>query len=448
MNVSMLLKLALLGLTLLAAPLGAQEERPVSLREALAEAALHSPDVGAARARADAAGAGARAAKSYLWPSLGIEAGTVRSNDPVAAFGGRLRQGAFTQADFDPARLNHPDALTDWSGAVGAVWAPLDASASAGRTAAGAEAEAARHGAAWTARAAAFRAEARYLEAVGAEQTAAASSAALSSAQANLGIIERRGEEGLLTDVDVLQAQAAVEAARARSIDAERGVADARERLAVALGWPQGVTPVPTDRDFDAAAGNAGSALEGRADLMASAGAVRAAEARVSQASRARLPRLEGFARLETHSSSMFSGAEEDWTVGFQVRVPLFTGFAVSSGESAARSMRDAARFEHEQRLREAQAQVSRAGRAVEAARQGAQAAEAASQAAAEATRLMRRRFEEGMTTTADLLAAEARAADLSAAAVNARLMISLAAAQLAFLTDTNTTDLSGGMDR
>ena len=52
------------------------------------------------------------------------------------------------------------------------------------------------------------------------------------------------------------------------------------------------------------------------------------------------------------------------------------------------------------------------------------------------------------MTTTADLLAAEARAADLSAAAVNARLMISLAAAQLAFLTDTNTTDLSGGMDR
>ena len=36
MNVSILLKLTVLGLMLLGAPLGAQEERPVSLQEAIA----------------------------------------------------------------------------------------------------------------------------------------------------------------------------------------------------------------------------------------------------------------------------------------------------------------------------------------------------------------------------------------------------------------------------
>ncbi len=430
----------------------AQEERPVSLQEAIAEASRRSPDVGAANARADAAEQGARAASSYLWPTLGIEAGAVRSNDPVAAFGGRLRQGRFTQEDFDPARLNHPDALTDWSGAVGAVWAPVDFSASAGRAAAGADADAARFGARWASRAAEFRAEARYLEAVATEQFQTAAEAALQAAISNLNVMTRRSQEGLITDADVLQSRAAVEAARAASIDAARGVSDARERLSVALGWPSGVVPIPTDRDFASTAAPTTGSPMGRADLMASERAVHAADARVSQANRARLPRVEGFARLETHSPNVFSGAEEDWTVGFQVRVPLFTGFAVSSGEKAARAMREAVRLDHDQRVRQAEADIAQAVRAVDAARQGAAAAQAASDAATEAARLMRRRFEEGMTTTADLLGAEARAADLSAASVNARLMLSLAAARLAFLTDTTTDtttdEQSGGMDR
>jgi len=270
----------------------------------------------------------------------------------------------------------------------------------------------------------------------------------LEAALANLNVMTRRSEEGLLTDADVLQARAAVEAARAGAIDAARGVADARGRLGVALGWPSTVTPIPTETDFRAAAPFPEASPRGRADLIASERTVRAAAARVDQASRARLPRVEGFARLETHSSTVFSGVEEDWTVGFQVRVPLFTGFAVSAGEKAARAMRDAARLDHDQRVREAEAQIAEATRAVGAARQGAQAAQAGSQAATEAARLMRRRFEEGMTTTADLLGAEARAADLSAASVNARLMLSLAGARLAFLTDTTTDDESGGIVR
>jgi outer membrane protein TolC len=426
----------------------AQEERPVSLAEAVAEAGRRSPDVSAARARAEAARQGARASAAYLWPSVGLEAGAVRSDDPVAAFGGRLRQARFSQEDFDPARLNHPDALTDWSGAVGARWAPLDFVAAAGRAAATADADAASYGARWATRAAQFRAEARYLEAVGAAERRTAAAAALEAAVANLDVTVRRREEGLLTDADVLQARAAVETGRAGTIEAERTMADARGRLAVALGWSSDVTPVPTDTHLEAAGAPSGESAHGRADLVASQHAVRAADARLAQARRARLPRVEGFARLETHSSEVFSGVQDDWTVGFQVRVPLFTGFAVSAGEKAARAMRDAARLEHERNVLEAEAQVAEAARAVEAARGGAEAAAAGSRAATEAARLIRRRFEEGLTTTADLLSAEARAAELSAASVDARLMLGFAVARLAFLTDTTTDDMSGGMNR
>lgn len=430
----------------------AQEERPLTLEEAVAEAVRNAPDVKAARARADAASHGAGAAGSFLWPTVGLEAGAVRSNDPVAAFGGRLRQARFTQQDFDPAALNRPDPLTDWSGAAGASWAPLDLSAVAGRDAAVREADAARMGADWAARAAAFRAEARYLEAAGAEQRLAAAALALESARANLDVTRRRRDAGVLTDADALQARAALESARTRRIDAARGVADARDRLAVALGWPAGVVPVPVDTAFSLpeTLGEpvADLHMSRRADLKASRATVEAAEARVSQARRARLPTVEGFARLETHSARAFSGIEDDWTVGFRLRVPLFTGFEVARRERAARSLREAAEHDHGLRVRRARAEVDGARRALAAARQGAQAAEAGTRAAREAARLVRRRFEEGLTTTADLLAAEARAAEMNTAAVDARLALRLAGARLAFLTDTTTDDLSGGMDR
>lgn len=442
--------LLLLGLLVAAGP-AAGQERPVSLREAVEQARAGSQDVLAARARARAADNGRRAAASFWWPTVGVEAGAVRSDDPVAAFGGRLRQGRFSQADFDPAGLNHPDPLTDWSGAVGAVWAPLDFSADAAYQAAAAEAEAAGLGAEWARRAAGFRAEARYMEAVGARERLVAATAARASAEANARVSGLRRDEGLLTDADVLQARAALEGARANEIDARRGLADARDRLAVALGWPAGQVPVPTDSTFPQAAAGPGDVAT-RPDVLASAAMVRAADARFAQARRSRFPRVEGFARLATHSDRAFSGAEEDWTVGFQVRVPLFTGFAIQSRERAAAAMREAAALEHELRVREAEAQVAEAERAVDAARQGAQAAGAAADAAAEAARLMRRRFEEGLVTTADLLGVEAQAAALATQAVNARLGLHLAAARLAFLTDTETDHtnegMTGGFDR
>ena len=265
-----------------------------------------------------------------------------------------------------------------------------------------------------------------------------------------------RRDQGLLTDADLLQARAALQGARAQRIDAERALNDARARLALALGWEADAMPVPVDTAF-ADASTSGPApapsieqrdLSARPDLMASRAQVRASEARVAQASRARLPRVEGFARLETHSMDAFSGPEHDWTVGLQVKVPLFTGFKIGAMQHAAASMRDAARAEHEQRLREADAELAETRRGVEAARAGSAAATAASEAATEAARLMRRRFEEGLATTTDLLGAEARAAQMEMQAVNARLGLQIARARLAFLTDTTTTDLDEGMDR
>src|SRR5476651_1264256 len=75
--------------------------------------ALDRADRSAFGNRVAAANAGAQAAAALvplkgILPSVRLEAGYVRTTDPIGVFGTTLRQRAITQANFDPQRLNFP----------------------------------------------------------------------------------------------------------------------------------------------------------------------------------------------------------------------------------------------------------------------------------------------------------------------------------------------------
>jgi len=419
------------------ASLGAQEMRRLTLEEAVAEARANHPTVAAAEARAAGAREQVAVAGAGRWPGLVLEGGVLASTDPVAAFGGRLRQGRFTEADFDPARLNRPEALTDFDAALVLGWTPVDFSRDAGIRAARAGADAAGLGAAWTERVAGYQAEVRYVEAAGAAVLLTAAEAALQAAEANFALVTRQAEEGLVTDADVLRARAALEQARVAVIRAEQGVTDARARLGLALGWSPRVVPVPAIEALvlgaEAPSGGDG---RGRTDLTASEQRVAATAAMVDQASRARIPTVQGFARLEAHTDDAFTRHGDSWTVGLRVSVPVFSGFEVRSRRDAARAEHTAAALEHDHALDQARTQLAELRRGAESGRRAALAAEAGAEAAREAARLVRLRFEEGLATTAELLAAEASAVHHEGAAVQARLDHRLVVASLLLLDD------------
>ncbi|TVR63104.1 MAG: hypothetical protein EA422_10120 [Gemmatimonadales bacterium] len=425
-------------------PLLAQETRhiPVSLEEVRRIAAEGHPEVQAAQARAQGAFSQWDGSRAYRRPSVGVEWDALRTNDPVAAFGSRLRQGRFTEADFSPDRLNRPDALGDWAVGVGAEWAPFDPAATSAARAAQALAQAAGLGAEWVAEAAAYGAELHYLESVAAESRLAAVEASAGSARENLRVTTRRVEEGLATEGDLFQAQAGLENARAQVIRAEREIHDARERLGLALGWERGQIPVPVEQDMAAlpdlpvpARGDVAVELEGRPDLLASMAHLEASAERVREARRARLPSMEGFARVGTHSQAPFGGAETNWMVGFRVRVPLYSGGGLTDRIEALDAERLAHEREHDFRVREAEVEVSEAVRALASAHEGVEVARAAARASGEAARLMRRRYEENLVTAADLMAVEARAAQDAVGEVDAAANLAMAAARVRFLS-------------
>jgi len=417
--------------------------REISLEAALEAALAGNPELSVAAARGELAESAGRGAAAPLWPRLDAGAGYTRSVDPVFVFGSKLRQERFTQGDLALDALNRPDAVDDWSAFVSLSWSLLDPTVWAGRSSARSRAEAAAWSAVRTREATVLMARLLFYRGLAAAAREESARSAVEAAEATLDLFRRRNERGLLTDADLLQAEAELAAARAQLAEAERVRLDALQDLGSHLGWSPDTLPVPAgplssptppgERDFDP---------EWRADVRARAAAVDAADAAKARATLAYLPALDMFGRFDTHARDAFSVDGDDWTVGVALRWNLFSGFGRSAAVEQARLQGEIARTEYESALREARSELAQAERAVASALQQYEATRAAEAAAERGSELMRRRFEEGLATAADLLGAEARATAMRERAINALANYHMAVAQLEFVrSQVNSED-------
>jgi outer membrane protein TolC len=427
-----------------ASPLLAQEgpeARPLSLQDALDESLKGNASLRIAGARAEVAEAAAGGASAVYWPRLDFESGFVRSNDPVYAFGTKLRQGTFSEADFDVEALNQPDPINDWMNRISLQWKVFSPADWTSRGAVSNEAEAARWSATRTKEATLTQTEILYREAQRAGARLQAARRAEQAASSSRDVFARRVEEGVLTRADLLQAEADYSFAVARRVDAERLDVDARRRLAVFLGGDGAAMPILTDSlrvgalEADAAPAVLDFDPSGRADLRALSSVRDAAEAGSKRAGRQYLPEIGVFADYAIHSAEAFRSDGDYWTVGVGLKWNIFSGFSRSKDRQRADAAKTIADTRYQEALRQASADLEEARGGVSAARQAVAATVAASAAAEAGAELMRRRFEEGLATPSDLLQAESRRAQAESYAIDAQAAYRMAEAQLRFVT-------------
>jgi outer membrane protein TolC len=433
----------LLALLVASLPKGASAQ--LSLAEALAEAdaGAFANRMAAGEARADAAGA--VAALRGILPSVRFEAGYLRTTDPIGVFGATLRQRSVTPAAFDPARLNFPEAIGDYTGAAIAEIPLVNVDAWLGRGAARAAADASDAGSEWTRLRTRRDVVRAYYGAALAGERAQTYAAAHRAATSHLEQVRAMRAQGLVTKADELQASVRLGDVEANWI-ASMGEAEmARRQLATLLGRDdEGIPvagPLPATAVLEellAADTTALAASEGRRDVVAAELAAEAAAANLRRSRSNLLPRINALARYDWHSSSTLYGGEPSWSVGLMASWSPFSGggqFAArqeAAGRAeAARAGADAVRaqanLDHRSArtvLRTALARLSIADRSVEQAD--------------EALRLVRRRYEGGLATITELLAADA-------AATGARLGAS--AARHAVIDASATLRLALGRD-
>lgn len=412
----------------------------LTLAEAIAEARVSNYAVIAARADAGAAAGRAMAATQAFLPSVDVGLNGMRTTDPVAVFGLKLRQEAFEAGDLSLDALNRPRAYAGYGATVTARLPLLVPDALFGRSAAQRAAGAMSAVADRVVGVTTFQVVQAYGGALLAAGRVEVLDAALTAARSYVARAEALRDQGLVTGLD-----ARVARVRAAEVESQRigAAADARtalEHVKLLLGLEPGTTLRLSDSLPLAWTGNCGSSsaceLEARADLKAAALGRRAAAAAVRSAWGSNLPSVALFGTMAHHArTAPWDPGSGDWTVGVVVNWNVLRGLGGAGAVREARARHAAATAQEEAARGQAALEATAASLRVEAARAQLDVAIAASGDADDALAQARLRYDQGISPISELLEVQASrtAARLTLLMARHDVLVAEAALDLAY---------------
>ncbi len=392
----------------------AQQSVPLSKTQAVAIAMEKNPFRKMAVADERAANVSIGMAQSALFPRVTFSETATDGNDAVYAFGTRLRQARFTQADFAIDRLNYPDAIGNFSTKLGGEWNVFNSFQTTH------EIGRARHLHLATQQALSrtdqeviFRVLDAYYGVLLAQKQVELSEQTVKTAQALVDASSARVEAGTTVSADLLSAKFNLASRQQELIRARSNRELARTRLETALGTRLAPGQFPSEQLQDSAIPQAATideietrALTHRPDLQAMASQVFAQQNSVKSAKASLGPRVDVFGSWQTDNPHFIGGGNNNWMTGVELRFDLFSRdkYAKVSIEKAQLSRAEAAKQVAEDNVR---LDARRAYFDYDAARQMLDVARSAVAQAEESLRIMRDRYDSGLVTITELLRAE-----------------------------------------
>jgi outer membrane protein TolC len=418
----------------LAVPAAAQT--PLTLTEAIARARAHNPDAGSAAALEREAAQRITQARAGYFPKVDVAESWQRGNQPVFVFSSLLAQRRFTAADFALGALNHPDALDNVRSAVMVEQTLFDRVTRANVTAAGISHEMAATSRTMVDHDLAASVTTAYGRVLVAAATAQSASAAAETARADRELAGNRRDAGRVTDADVLQLDVYVSRAREQQVRAASDERIARAQLNQLMGEPLGepfaLDRAPTATAIDASdlASLEAEALENRPDVKLAILQEQLAGTTQAAARAAFLPEVVAQASWELNSGTWSSPASS-WVVGAVARINLFHGFADRARLVEAREQATRRALEREKAETAARLDVYVAVARLDAARASEGVGRAAVEQARESRRIVRDRYEAGLTDVASLLRAADTVVQAETQEIAARVAVLTEAAAL-----------------
>ncbi|HET7621548.1 MAG TPA: TolC family protein [Gemmatimonadaceae bacterium] len=354
-----------------------------------------------------------------MLPTLRLDAGYLRTTDPLNTFGLALQQRGITAADFDPQRLNFPGAIGNYSAGIVVEQPLFNADAWLGRRAASHAVDATTAQQSWTRISTHTDVIRAYYGAVLAAERVATLEAAARAAHSHVTQAQSMVRNGLVTKSDALLAEVRAGEVDAQLVEARGNAESAGRQLEVALGQdPAGDLALPRSLPASArivdvvAADTAARPQASRADIEAARRGLDAARADALRARSTYLPRVNGFARYDWNSASRPYAGDRSWTVGVMASWDLFAGASTLSDVRATAGRESTARAQADAASAKARLEAQQSRTALEVALARLAIAERAVAQSTEAHRIVAKQYEGGLATIAALL--DAQAADVS----------------------------------
>ena len=383
----------------------------ITLAEAIRRADGAAYGNRSASAATGVANAGRLAPMRGVLPTVRLEGGFLRTTDPIGAFGTRLKQREIAGPDFDPARLNYPNAVGNYSAGIVAEQPLLNVDSWIARRAASRNATASESAAGWTRLTTRVDVIRAYYGAVLAEERASMLDAAAAAAESHVRQAESMVRAGMATKSDALLASVRAGEVETQRIEAHSDVGIARRQLALLIGLganveaevPSRLPPADAIRRI-AVEDSADRQPAARLDVDAARSQVGAARADVQRARSLYLPRLNTFARYDWNSPQHLYGGERSWTLGILASWSLFDGGAQLTETQSAAARLELASAAADAAADQARLDTQRSLATLRASLARLDIAERAVVQSAEAHRIVTRKYEGGLATVTELL--------------------------------------------
>lgn len=384
----------------------------LTLRQAVDRALGENPESAIARAGSQEADASATLARTQLLPRVNFTEDISRGNDPVYAFGTRLRQQRFTAADFALNALNRPEPLGNFATRLSASWVAFDSLKTQREI---------RRADLWRKSSAASSQAMNqkivldvvqaYQSVLYAEREIEVAKHEQETAAALLDSVDDRVKAGLAVESDRMTAQVNGSARKQELIAAQGNLELAWAQLRVAMGAPDLPTttlqPItPHEFPFPSLEQDLALAASTRPDLAA-LGQAQSAQGESVRAAKSDFgPRISAYGNWEDDRTSFAGSGGNNWVAGVQIGIDIlpFSKRAQLAQASAAKLRMNAqlAAAQQQARLQVSQAHIHR-----QTARLSLETARASTEQATESLRILRNRYSAGLATITDLLRAE-----------------------------------------
>jgi outer membrane protein TolC len=387
-------------------------QEPLTLRQAINQALGQSPDAAIALADEQNARSAATMARTQLLPQLNFTEDISRGDDPVYAFGTRLRQRQFTQADFALNALNFPQPIGNFSARFSGSWMAFDSLKTQKEIH---RADLTRQSALSSAKAVdqqiVFRVVGAYQQVLYAQREIDVAQHEQETAAALLTSVDEHVKAGLAVESDRMSAEVNVAARKQELIAAQGDLELAWAQLREAMGDPElkatELKPIePHTFPQNPLEEELATAEKARPDLAA-LGQQQSAQASAVGAAKSDFgPRVSAYGNWEEDQSSFAGSGGNNWVAGVQISVDILPlgRRAQLSRESAAKQKIDAQVTASQQHLR---LEVSQAHIHQKTAELSLETARAAMDQSAESLRIVKNRYGAGLATITDLLRAE-----------------------------------------
>jgi len=234
------------------------------------------------------------------------------------------------------------------------------------------------------------------------------------SRKSTLELFQLRFQNGIISEVDLSQAESEYEDALARIPDIERAIGQTENALSVLLG--RNPESIPRGLTLDelilpaVPAGVPSELLERRPDIRRAEQSLMAANARIGVAKSLYFPTISltgAFGTVSTDLSNLFTAASRTWNFGVPLSVPLFTAGRIGGEVKATEAAQQQALYGYQQTIQNAFREVDDALLDRSKSGQRLDALSRQLKALNNYARLARFRYDEGYTSYLEVLDAE-----------------------------------------